>query len=154
MSAGVVHGQASGPDVTARTSSRGFWSVADLLRGDYRQSEYGRATVPMTVLRRLDCVLEPTKQQVLDRFAQLECKVENIERVLLRTSGSSAEIDVFERRTGLSEEFGAVAGDGRIDEWATRTRLRRITLEWLRRSAVRSPSWPIASGSEVDHYCC
>lgn len=43
-----------------------IWSVADLLRGDYKQSEYGRVILPLTVLRRLDCVLEPTKQAVLD----------------------------------------------------------------------------------------
>ncbi len=36
-----------------------IWSVADLLRGDYKQSEYGRVILPFTVLRRLDCVLEP-----------------------------------------------------------------------------------------------
>ena len=38
-----------------------LWSVADLLRGDYKQSEYGKVILPFTVLRRLDCVLEPTK---------------------------------------------------------------------------------------------
>lgn len=42
-----------------------IWSVADLLRGDYKQSEYGRVILPFTVLRRLDCVLEPTKEAVL-----------------------------------------------------------------------------------------
>jgi len=36
-----------------------IWSVADLLRGDYKQSEYGRVILPFTVLRRLDCVLAP-----------------------------------------------------------------------------------------------
>ena len=44
-----------------------IWSVADLLRGDYKQSEYGRVILPLVVLRRLDCVLEPTKAKVLDR---------------------------------------------------------------------------------------
>ena len=34
-----------------------IWSVADLLRGDYKQSENGRVILPLTVLRRLDCVL-------------------------------------------------------------------------------------------------
>lgn len=43
-----------------------IWSVADLLRGDYKQSEYGKVILPLTVLRRLDCVLEPTKQRVMD----------------------------------------------------------------------------------------
>ena len=38
-----------------------IWSVADLLRGDYKQFEYGEVILPFTVLRRLDCVLEPTK---------------------------------------------------------------------------------------------
>ena len=42
-----------------------IWSVADLLRGDYKQSEYGKVILPLTVIRRLDCVLEPTKGAVL-----------------------------------------------------------------------------------------
>jgi len=42
-----------------------IWSVADLLRGDFKQSEYGKVILPFTVLRRLDCILEPTKQAVL-----------------------------------------------------------------------------------------
>jgi hypothetical protein len=42
-----------------------IWSVADLLRGDYKQSEYGKVILPLTVIRRLDCVLEPTKPKVL-----------------------------------------------------------------------------------------
>lgn len=39
-----------------------IWSVADLLRGDYKQSDYGTVILPFTVLRRLDSVLEPTKR--------------------------------------------------------------------------------------------
>jgi type I restriction enzyme M protein len=45
-----------------------IWSVADLLRGSYRQSDYGKVILPFTVLRRLDCILEPTKDQVLAEF--------------------------------------------------------------------------------------
>jgi type I restriction enzyme M protein len=48
-----------------------IWSVADLLRGDYKQSEYGKAILPLTVLRRLDCVMAPTRQAVWDRDASL-----------------------------------------------------------------------------------
>ncbi|RBO92482.1 type I restriction-modification system subunit M [Nocardia puris] len=40
------------------------WSVADLLRGDYKQSDYGKVILPFTVLRRLECVLEPTREKV------------------------------------------------------------------------------------------
>jgi len=50
----------------SNTSLSSFiWSVADLLRGDYKQSDYGKVILPFTVLRRLDCVLAPTKDQVL-----------------------------------------------------------------------------------------
>jgi len=42
-----------------------IWAVADLLRGDYKQADYGKVILPMTVLRRLDCILEPTKDKVL-----------------------------------------------------------------------------------------
>ncbi len=45
-----------------------IWSVADLLRGNYRQSDYGKVILPFTVLRRLDCILAPTKDQVLEEF--------------------------------------------------------------------------------------
>ncbi|TAK97750.1 MAG: SAM-dependent DNA methyltransferase [Aquabacterium sp.] len=48
-----------------------IWSVADLLRGDYKQSDYGKVILPFTVLRRLDCVLEATKSAVLK---ELEAK--------------------------------------------------------------------------------
>ncbi|MFC7483899.1 N-6 DNA methylase [Luedemannella flava] len=44
-----------------------IWSVADLLRGDYKQSEYGKVILPLTVLRRLDCVIEPTREAVWER---------------------------------------------------------------------------------------
>jgi type I restriction enzyme M protein len=59
-----------------------IWSVADLLRGDYKQSEYGKVVLPLTVLRRLDCVLEPTKDKVLEKAKSLKGKIENQEPVL------------------------------------------------------------------------
>src|SRR6185312_10198794 len=64
-----------------------IWSVADLLRGDYKQSEYGRVILPLTVLRRLDCVLEPTKAQVIKTAERLAGKVENVDPVLRQASG-------------------------------------------------------------------
>ena len=67
-----------------------IWSIADLLRGDYKQSEYGRVILPLVVLRRLDCVLEPTKKQVLDRLAGLQ-GIENVGPVLQPITG----IDVY-----------------------------------------------------------
>lgn len=64
-----------------------IWSIADLLRGDYKQSEYGRVILPLVVLRRLDCVLAPTKQQVLDRLTALKGRVENVGPVLQAITG-------------------------------------------------------------------
>jgi HsdM N-terminal domain len=64
-----------------------IWSVADLLRGDYKQSEYGKVILPFTVLRRLDCVLEATKPAVLHELATREKAGLNPEPFLLRKSG-------------------------------------------------------------------
>lgn len=64
-----------------------IWSVADLLRGDYKQSEYGRVILPFTVLRRLDCVLEPTKEAVLSEKKKRESAGINPEPFLLKKSG-------------------------------------------------------------------
>ena len=64
-----------------------IWSIADLLRGDYKQSEYGRVILPLVVLRRLDCVLEPTKPQVRARLASLEGRVENVGPILQAITG-------------------------------------------------------------------
>ncbi len=61
-----------------------IWSVADLLRGDYKQSEYGKVILPFTVLRRLDCVLEPTKAAVLAEYAAQRKQKLNAEPLLLR----------------------------------------------------------------------
>ena len=64
-----------------------IWSVADLLRGDYKQSEYGKVILPFTVLRRLDCVLDATKPAVLTELAVREKAKLNPEPFLLKKSG-------------------------------------------------------------------
>lgn len=66
-----------------------IWSVADLLRGDYKQSDYGKVILPFTVLRRLDCVLEPTKAKVLAEFDAKKKAGLNPDPFLLRASGQS-----------------------------------------------------------------
>ena len=65
-----------------------LWSIADLLRGAYRQSDYGKVILPMTVLRRLDCVLHDTKPKVLARVQELKGgKVKNLDPILNRITG-------------------------------------------------------------------
>lgn len=72
-----------------QTLSAFIWSVADLLRGDYKQSDYGKVILPFTVLRRLDCVLADTKPAVLAELAAKEKQGVNPEPFLLRKSGQS-----------------------------------------------------------------
>jgi type I restriction enzyme M protein len=65
-----------------------IWSVADLLRGPYRPNQYRDVMLPMVVLRRLDCVLEPTKEKVLAKLESLKgSSVKNIEPILNRVAG-------------------------------------------------------------------
>lgn len=65
-----------------------IWSVADLLRGDFKQSQYGRMILPFTLLRRLECVLEPTKDKVLAATREHQSKPDAArEKLLLRAAG-------------------------------------------------------------------
>jgi type I restriction enzyme M protein len=64
-----------------------IWSVADLLRGDFKQSQYGRIILPFTLLRRLECVLEPTKAEVLSAAHTHQAKPDAVrEKLLLRAA--------------------------------------------------------------------
>lgn len=53
------------------------WSIAEILRGDFKQSEYGRVILPFVVLRRLDCILEPSKDAVLMANGELPGDVDD-----------------------------------------------------------------------------
>jgi len=75
-------------EVNHQALSSFIWSVADLLRGDYKQSEYGRVILPFTVLRRLDCVLTPTKALVLAEFEARKKAGINPEPFVLRKAGN------------------------------------------------------------------
>src|SRR5690349_9888962 len=80
-----------------RTHAAFIWSVADLLRGDYKQSEYGRVILPLTVIRRLDCVLEPTKAAVLEahrRHGEHIATEENLAPFLRAAAGGAAFYNV------------------------------------------------------------
>ena len=61
------------------------WSIANLLRGPYRPPQYRKVMIPLTVLRRLDCVLEKSKDDVIQKHAELSAKnwdTEVIEKAL------------------------------------------------------------------------
>jgi type I restriction enzyme M protein len=69
--------------ITGRSSGR----LADLLRGNYKPSEYGKVILPLTVLRRLDCVLEATKENVLATHEKMKGKADNLDPILMAQSG-------------------------------------------------------------------
>jgi type I restriction enzyme M protein len=64
-----------------------IWSVADLLRGDFKQSEYGRVILPFTVLRRLDCVLVTSKAAALQEYAEKQAAGIPFEPFVKRKTG-------------------------------------------------------------------
>jgi type I restriction enzyme M protein len=63
-----------------------IWSVADLLRGDYKQADYGKVILPFTLLRRLDCVLEKTKADVVAEYAKRKDEGVSLEVFLKKKS--------------------------------------------------------------------
>jgi type I restriction enzyme M protein len=65
-----------------------LWGVADLIRDTFKRGKYQDVILPLTVLRRLDCVLSPTKEKVLRRQAELRGKgLQDMEAQLRRVSG-------------------------------------------------------------------
>lgn len=71
-----------------KESANFIWSIADLLRGDYKQSDYGKVILPLTVLRRLDCVLEGSKAEVLKKYEQVkQMNIQNLDPILNKVAG-------------------------------------------------------------------
>lgn len=89
-----------------------IWSLADLLRGDFRQSQYGRIILPFTLLRRLECVLEASKAAVLvehARVQQLNISEEAQEKLLLRASGGLSFFNISKMDLSKLGESGIKA---------------------------------------------
>ena len=61
-------------DTAPKNLANLIWQVADLLRGDYKRADYGKVILPFTVLRRLECVLDETRAEVLEEKAKWEAK--------------------------------------------------------------------------------
>jgi type I restriction enzyme M protein len=91
--------------VNHQSLSAFIWSVADLLRGDYKQADYGKVILPFTVLRRLDCVLEPTKAAVLAEYAEKQKAGLNPEPFVLRKAGQSfANVSPLDMRKLMGDQ--------------------------------------------------
>jgi type I restriction enzyme M protein len=89
-----------------------IWSLADLLRGDFRQSQYGRVILPFTLLRRLENVLEATKPQVLEAYEnikQMDLPEDAQEKLLLRSTGGLSFCNTSKMDMGKLGESGIKA---------------------------------------------
>jgi type I restriction enzyme M protein len=64
-----------------------IWKNAELLRGAFKENEYRKVILPFTILRRLDCVLEPTRPAVQAKYAVYKYKSLDLDRVLVTASG-------------------------------------------------------------------
>jgi type I restriction enzyme M protein len=94
-----------------------IWKVADNLRGRYKQSEYGRVILPLPVLRRLDCVLEPTKAKVLAKLDKLPPKVDDAmrDRLLCQAAGPGMQFYNTSKFTFTSLLKGETTSTGVAD---------------------------------------
>ncbi|MFN3933262.1 MAG: N-6 DNA methylase [Parvibaculum sp.] len=80
---------------TIKNNAGFIWSIAEILRGDFKQSEYGKVILPFTVLRRLDCILEGTKQAVLDAAAALPKQTDDEARNMILATAANAGGQIY-----------------------------------------------------------
>lgn len=83
----------SGTDI--KSLSAFVWSIAETLRGDFKQSEYGKVILPFIVLRRLDCILEGTKSAVLDLYDSLPEDIDDEARDTILFGAAGQNIQVY-----------------------------------------------------------
>ncbi len=88
-----------------------IWGVAELLRGDYKRADYGKVILPLVVMRRLDQVLEPTRDAVRERAAKLETQgIDNLEHALRKVAGQQFFNTHRLRFHQLLDDPGNIAG--------------------------------------------
>ena len=79
---------ASAPNNTESTLASFIWNNANDLCGDFPHTEFGKIILPFTVLRRLECVLEPTKDAVLNTYEQFKDQGMALDDILTNVSGN------------------------------------------------------------------
>jgi len=79
-----------------------IWSICNLLRGPYKHNEYRKVILPLTVLRRFDCLLAPTKAEVLAEHAKIKTKPETVVRSLLAASARACRASTTARCSSCS----------------------------------------------------
>ncbi|MDE0508268.1 MAG: class I SAM-dependent DNA methyltransferase [Gammaproteobacteria bacterium] len=85
----------TGPTAKVQSLSSFVWSIAEILRGDFKQSEYGKVILPFVVLRRLDCILEGTKEAVLDAEKTIPKGADDDTRDMILFGAAGGKIKVY-----------------------------------------------------------
>ncbi|MAY34399.1 MAG: restriction endonuclease subunit M [Rhodovulum sp.] len=80
---------------TINNNASFIWSIAELLRGDFKQSDYGKIVLPFTILRRLDCILEATKAEVVELATSLDADTDDEVRAMVLGSAANAGGQVY-----------------------------------------------------------
>jgi len=82
-------------ETAVKTYNTFIWSIADLLRGDFKPSEYGRIILPLTILRRLDCVLAKTKDAVVAMANDLPEEIDDESRMMILSTTADAGGQIY-----------------------------------------------------------
>ena len=106
-----------------------IWSVADLLRGPYRPNQYKDVILPLTVLRRLDCVLESTKEELSGEIGTVYRKMQKVDR-RLRGKGNPESVpkrdvsckikemnNLLDRQIGIYKDLSFQLPEGWFKKW-------------------------------------
>lgn len=88
-------GQARKSDTPTGALGSFVWSIADILRGDFKQSEYGKVILPFVVMRRLDCILESTKDAVTNAAQSLPKGVDDATKDMILFGAAGANLRVY-----------------------------------------------------------
>jgi len=121
------------------------WSIAEILRGDFKQSEYGKVILPFVVLRRLDCILESSKEAVLEAAQNLPkgidehtqdmilfgavgggLKVYNLSKFTFKTLHGQDPNDIHKNLIDYITKFNANVRDIFLDKFLFTDQLKRL----------------------------
>jgi hypothetical protein len=101
-----------------------LWSIAELIRDSFTRSDYKDVILPFTVLRRIDCVLEPTKQPVLDTYEMIQQRgIKNDALLCLMKRRLPSYVHMFSQILLIGKRISFICRrvvDGQsINRWAT-----------------------------------
>jgi hypothetical protein len=125
----------------AQTNANLIWKIADLLRGPYQPNQYGDVILPFTILRRLDCILEPTKDEVLADSAQTEATQLDADLVseLIASGVTTQPVEI------VIAVLVATRGGASINAAAKASGINYRTAQRIVEAAAERRQWPLVA---------